>query len=155
MYQLLKHRTISLMTIAVIAQCLTAGLPGTAAMPILQTVAKSETTILPNQHQVDEVIDLGTLRLNGPSIQKVVTFTVPDNQSLYKITPDSPTHFRLSSTGAYLTAQSNRVIKLVVSPKTSEIGTHQQLLTIQGNSQTIKRVLLKAKIEAVTKPSSP
>jgi hypothetical protein len=98
------------------------------------------------QPQVDEVLDLGTISFNS-KLEPVLRFTVPQNQSFYKISPPKPSPFGFSSTGAYLGAGSSRNIAVKFGVDRSISGSFSRVITILGNDgQPFKKVLIKINI---------
>ncbi|PSB54926.1 hypothetical protein [Chamaesiphon polymorphus] len=98
------------------------------------------------QPQVDEVLDLGTIRPDA-KLEPFLRFTVPQNQSFYKLSPPKPIPFTLGSTGAYLGAGSSRNVAVKIGIDRNIPGLHSQIITISGNDgQPFKKVLVKVNI---------
>jgi hypothetical protein len=113
--------------------------PGSAAPNLLAQLSTP-------QPQVDEILDLGTIRPDT-KLEPFLRFTVPQNQSFYKLSPPKPSPFTLGSTGAYLGAGSSRNVAVKIGVDRNISGSHSQVITISGNDgRPFKKVLIKVNI---------
>ena len=120
----------------------------------IATSIDRQSIALAQQTQASEVIDFGTRVVNARPTSLPLKFTVPAGQFLYKITPNNPTPFSLSDSGAYLGAGASRDITVQVKQGGGSVGVHTKTIEIRGNSQLIKQVVLKVKIVPVPPTNS-
>lgn len=120
----------------------------------IATSIDRQSIALAQQTQASEVIDFGTRVVNARPTSLPLKFTVPAGQFLYKITPNNPTPFGLSDSGAYLGAGASRDITVLVTHFGGSVGVHNQTIEIRGNSQLIKKVVLKVKTVPVPSTNS-
>jgi hypothetical protein len=123
---------------------------GSAIVPILSMSLPAQSVSDPPQIGTT-TIDFGTFKPlfdRPPSAQ--LSFTVPESQSSYQITPESTRPFTISPKNAYVTKNNRNVVVAVNIEKAPQQGVHQQLITVKSGDKTIKTVLLKVYI-----PPSP
>jgi hypothetical protein len=124
---------------------------GSAIVPILSMSlpAQSISDLLP-----DQTIDFGTQQQSSqqPFPSAPLSFTVPEGQVHYRITPESTSPFTVKPKSDFVGNNNHNVVVAVNLEKSRPIGVHQQLITVKSGGKTIKTVLLKVYIPPATTP---